>query len=149
MAQVERKGKAISSGDYVGQESKREGKVVDGIRYISKCPYGTYYCCDTTGKKGHRTYARERMQTILQWKRGVMNIGVAYPTLRNMVSSTLEQILIAELELSYYSPDDIICEQVSPKGEVSTSARKMKSRVSSLSQKVDEILNPNNSKKKK
>lgn len=133
-------GNAISSGNYVGSESKREGKVADGNRYVSKCPFGTYYCCDTTGKKGNRASAKERMNTIQQWKREILNMGVAYPSLKNMVSTTLEQILFAELELSFYNADDIICEQVSPHGECQTSARKMKSRVSSLAQKVNKML---------
>lgn len=140
MSQVKGQGKAISSGNYIGQESRREGKVVDNVRYISKCPFGAYYCCDTVGSKGNRVLAREKMNTIQHWKREVMNIGVGYPNLRNMVASTLEQILFAEMELSFYEPTDIICTQVSPKGESQTLDRKMKSRVSSLSQKVSEML---------
>lgn len=136
------RGKAISSGNYVGKESKREGKIVDGTRYVSKCPFGAYYCCDTVGKKGCRSSAKERMNTVQQWKREVLNMGVAYPSLKNMVAVTLEQILFAEVELSFYNADDIICEQVSPHGECQTLARKMKSRVSSLGQKVRDMLGP-------
>lgn len=141
MAQVKRKGKAISSGNYIGQESRREGKIVDNVRYVSKCPFGAYYCCDTVGSKGNRASAKEKMNTIQHWKREVLNIGVAYPVLKNFVATILEQILFAEVELSFYDANDIICAQVSPKNEIITLDRKMKNRVSSLSQKVSDMFN--------
>lgn len=121
-------------------ESSRKGVVVDNIRYVSKCPFGTYYCCDLSGKKGSRTTAGEKLRTIQNWKREMISVSVAYPNLKNPVATVLGQILFAEVELSFYNPGDVICQQVAPQGEVQTSDRKMKSRVSSLLQKVNQIL---------
>ena len=133
-------GKAISSGKYIGTECKREGKIVDGVEYVSKCPFGTYYCCDMTRSR-KRITAREKMATIQRWKKEVINISVAYPNLKGSTTTILEQILFAELELNFYNSDDFICAQVAPVGESQTRDRMLKSRVSSLSQRVNKILN--------
>lgn len=91
---------------------KNEKRVMykhDGVNYISKCPFGIYFVADMSGKKGKHTTAMEQLQTIRSHRQFLMLASQSNQQLKGSISERLKSLLLAEVELQSYLPNDIIC----------------------------------------
>lgn len=99
--------KEVKTGN--NPDGKRIEYKHDGVRYISKCPFGIYYVADIVGKKGNHNTALEELQTLRNHRQFMMLASQSYPNYRGAIAEKLKSLLLAEVELQSYNPTDIIC----------------------------------------
>lgn len=90
-------------------DKNRKAYKHDGFRYISKCPFGIYYVADTEGKKGKRNTVSEELHTLRNHRQFLMLASQSNPSLKKGITERIKSLLLAEVELQSYSPNDIIC----------------------------------------
>lgn len=81
----------------------------DGVRYISKCPFGIYYVADMTGVKGNHNNVMEERATLRNHRQLLMLASASNTSMKKSIAERIKSLLLAEVELQSYNDYDIIC----------------------------------------
>lgn len=128
MAKVAVSNTELATGMYVGKDGTRDNAEPDGVRYISKCPFGIYFTCDLKQSKRRGT-AFSKLQLIRNYRQQVMLTAQAYPNMAERCADLIKSLLLAEVELQNYQPSDIVADRLKYRREI-------KGRMSSLREDI-------------
>ncbi len=128
MAKVSVSNTEVATGKYVGKNGTRSNAEPDGVRYVSKCPFGIYFTCDLQQSKRRGT-AFEKLQLIRNYRQQVMLIAQAYPTLSGRCANLIKNLLLAEVELQSYQTSDIVADRLKYRQEIKDNISSLKEAI--------------------
>lgn len=143
---------ALTSGTDIGREKKRGSVTTSNYQqlgYISKCPFGYYFVTSNDEKIHNRQVtAQEKYNTYEAYKREVCQLATLFTQLLGKpckeANTILKNILVAQLELSYYKPTEYIIALGSSSCSSTLERTDIKNKISSFRQRVGLSNNTSN-----